>query len=190
MSNPQRAARGPVKNIVRAEMANDQTRNRMVRTARRVLSAEDSEDAAHDAVVQALVHADDFRADAQVGTWLYRIAFNAALVRQRCAHRSNQRLLRVQREAGVGIGVAATADGRDVEENELRQQLRKAVAQLPEAYRTVVERCVYQEQTPEAVAADLGITPSALRTRITRARDQLRALMAGGDRSTLQLHAA
>jgi RNA polymerase sigma-70 factor (ECF subfamily) len=191
MSNTQRAARGQNENPVRAEVANDQTRRQMVRTARRVLSAEESEDAAHDAVVQALVHAHDFRADAQVGTWLYRIAFNAALVRRRCAHRSDQRLLRVQREAGTGFVGATTSDGREVEENEQRQQLRAAVAQLPEAYRTVVERCVYEEQTPDAVAADLGITPSALRTRITRARDQLRALMSAADRSApFQLRAA
>jgi RNA polymerase sigma-70 factor (ECF subfamily) len=190
MSNKHRAARGPTENTVRAEVANDQTRRQMVRTARRVLSAEESEDAAHDAVVQALVHAHDFRADAQVGTWLYRIAFNAALVRRRCAHRSDQRLLRVQREA-VGIVVATTSEGRDLEENELRQQLRAAVAQLPEAYRTVIERCVYEEQAPDAVAADLGITPSALRTRITRARDQLRALMSAADRSApFELRAA
>jgi DNA-directed RNA polymerase specialized sigma24 family protein len=50
---------------------------------------------------------------------------------------------------------------------------------------------VYQEQTPDAVAADLGITPSALRTRITRARDQLRALMSATDGSAaLHLRAA
>jgi RNA polymerase sigma factor (sigma-70 family) len=99
----------------------------------------------------------------------------------------------VQREAGVGIGVGAApmSGGREVEDNELRQQLRAAVARLPEAYRVVVERCVYQEQTPETVAADLGITPSALRTRITRARDQLRALMTDADKpAALELRAA
>jgi RNA polymerase sigma-70 factor (ECF subfamily) len=132
------------------------------------------------------VHAQDFRADAQVGTWLYRIAFNAALVRRRCAHRSNQRLLRVQHESGISVGATVMSGGRDVEDNELRQQLRAAVARLPEAYRIVVERCVYQEQAPEAVAADLGITPSALRTRITRARDQLRVLMADADKTSSQ----
>ena len=183
MPNRQRAARGRSEETVRAEVANDQTRRKMVRTARKVLSAQECEDAAHDAVVLALVHAHDFRADAQVGTWLYRIAFNAALVRQRCAHRSDQRLLRVQRESGIGVGATVMSGGRDVEDNELRQQLRAAVARLPEAYRIVVERCVYQEQAPEAVAADLGITPSALRTRITRARDQLRVLMADAEKT-------
>jgi DNA-directed RNA polymerase specialized sigma24 family protein len=37
---------------------------------------------------------------------------------------------------------------------------------------------VYQEQSPEVVARELGITPSALRTRIMRARERLRTLMA------------
>jgi RNA polymerase sigma-70 factor (ECF subfamily) len=166
---------------VRAEMARDRTRERLVHTARRVLPVEDAEDAAHDAIVQALVHADSFRADAQVGTWLFRITFNAALVRQRCDHRTFQRLRRVEREADTisPLGTSATSAAHRLEEHEQLDQLRSAVARLPEAYRTVIERCVYEEQSAESVATDLGITPSALRTRITRARDRLRALLAG-----------
>jgi RNA polymerase sigma-70 factor, ECF subfamily len=162
---------------VRDEVARDQTRTLLVRTARRVLTQEDSEDAAHDAVVQALTHADRFRADAGVTTWLYRIAFNAALLKRRSAQRADLRMKRVEREA---MAVPARVpSGREVEEIELRAELRAAVAQLPEAYRTVIERCVYNEENPDRVAADLGLTPSALRTRVTRARDRLRALLEG-----------
>lgn len=190
---PSQTEPSPTEDRVRAEVGRDKTRTLLVRTARRVLSPEESEDAAHDAIVQALMHAQHFRADAQVGTWLYRIAFNAALVRQRCARRAGLRLLRVQREVSAGVGVPspAGAASREIEDNELRAQLRAAVARLPEAYRTVVERCVYDEQSPEQVAAELGLTPSALRTRIARARDQLRLLMSSGPEADPDLrHAA
>jgi RNA polymerase sigma-70 factor (ECF subfamily) len=166
---------------IRAAMEKDQTRTQLVRMVGRVLPAHDCEDAAHDAIVQALVHADQFRDDAQVSTWLHRIAFNAALVRQRSATRASRRLLRAQRETGdvPGMAVAPPASvSRALEESELRWLLRSAVEQLPPVYRTVLERCVYQEQSPEVVARELGITPSALRTRIMRARERLRTLMA------------
>jgi RNA polymerase sigma-70 factor (ECF subfamily) len=174
------------KDRIRTEVANDNTRGLMVRVARRVLPNDECEDAAHDAVVQALASADRFRAEAQVGTWLHRIAFNAALMKQRSAQRSNRRLQRVQREADtcpehVSLPSSHARSIDELEENELRGQLRAAVTQLPEVYRTVVERCVYEEQNAETVAADLGITPSALRTRITRARDRLREVLTGQD---------
>ena len=167
---------------IRAEMATDRTRMQMVRTARRVLPRDECEDAAHDAVVQALVSADRFRAEAQVGTWLHRITFNAALMKQRSASRSTRRLQRVEREAGtcpetVSVPAAAARPIDELEEIELRGQLRAAVAQLPEVYRVVVERCVYQEHDADTVATELGITASALRTRIARARDRLREVL-------------
>lgn len=171
------------KDRIRAEVGTDQTRNLMVRVARRILPNDECEDAAHDAVVQALVSAGRFRAEAQVGTWLHRIAFNAALMKQRSAQRSQRRLQRVEREADtcpelVSVPSSPAPSVDDLEQSELRGQLRAAVAQLPEVYRTVVERCVYDEQNAETVAADLGITASALRTRITRARDRLREVLA------------
>jgi RNA polymerase sigma-70 factor (ECF subfamily) len=173
------SGREHVEDRVRAEVGRHRTRQQLVRTAQRVLSAEDSEDAAHDAVVHALLHAQQFRADAQVGTWLYRIAFNAALVRQRCDQRTSLRLRRVQLEADAGvvpIAVTPSITG-EIEQGELRARLRAAVNDLPAVYRTAVERCIYDEESPDSVAAALGITSSALRTRITRAREQLRALL-------------
>ncbi|HEY0712986.1 MAG TPA: sigma-70 family RNA polymerase sigma factor [Polyangia bacterium] len=171
------------KERIRAEVASDRTRTLMVRVARRVLPNDECEDAAHDAVVQALVSAGRFRAEAQVGTWLHRIAFNAALMKQRSAQRSHRRLQRVEREANTCPELVSVPRGSgraidELEEEELRGQLRAAVQQLPEVYRTVVERCVFDEQNAETVAADLGITPSALRTRITRARERLREVLA------------
>jgi RNA polymerase sigma-70 factor (ECF subfamily) len=173
------------KERIRAEVGTDRTRTLMVRVARRILSNDECEDAAHDAVVQALASAGRFRAEAQVGTWLHRIAFNAALMKQRSAQRSYRRLQRVEREADtcpelVSVPSSPAPSVEELEQSELRGQLRAAVAQLPEVYRTVVERCVYEEQDAGVVAAELGITASALRTRITRARDRLREVLMQG----------
>jgi RNA polymerase sigma-70 factor, ECF subfamily len=168
---------------VKSEISQSTTRTRLVRTARHILSEEEAEDAAHDAVVQALVSAHGFRADAQVGTWLYRIAFNAALMKQRSARRRQKRLSRLQHTdpAAAWLGEARLSAPGALEERETRERLRRAVHRLPDAYRAVIERCVYAEERAELVAADLGLTPSALRTRFARARTQLKALMAVAD---------
>ena len=169
---------------VREEIGQDITRDRMVRTARKVLTEEEAEDAAHDAVVQALVSADGFRADARVGTWLYRIAFNAALMQQRGSRRRRQRMVRFRAEGGDSASDAAwlgaepaPSAARTLEEREARARLRAAVTRLPDAYRAVIERCVYAEEDADKVAADLGLSPSALRTRFARARAHLKALV-------------
>jgi RNA polymerase sigma-70 factor (ECF subfamily) len=163
------------------ELGRPGTRSLMVRTARRVVPEHDCEDAAHDAVVQALTAADGFRQDAQVCTWLYRIAFNAALMQQRSTGRSGRRLVRAQQAGveapGLGLGSAAPLAPAVLEEDERRRLLRAAVEALPDGYREVVERCVYEEQVPRRVARELGITPGAVRTRFARARAQLRDLL-------------
>lgn len=166
---------------VRDELGRGHTRDWMVRTARRVVGASESEDVAHDAVVQALAASDRFRADARVSTWLHRIAFNAALMSHRHGVRATRRIA-VAGRAGddvpwLGRGQTEPAAVRELEAAQDRRRLRRAVAQLPDGYREVIERCVYDEEGPDQVASRLGITPSAVRTRFFRAQDRLRKLM-------------
>ena len=167
---------------IRDELGRAQTRQRMVRTAQRVLGERESEDAAHDAVVQALAASERFREDAQVTTWLHRIAVNAALMSHRYAARSNHRLARARTEAvdprWLGQGQQEETATAALEEDEIRRSLRNAVAQLPETYRQVIELCVYDERDPGHVSDALGITPSAVRTRFSRAQVRLRKLLA------------
>jgi RNA polymerase sigma-70 factor (ECF subfamily) len=176
-------ANGTQRNV-REELGRRNTRERMVRTARRVVGDRESEDAAHDAVVQALAAAARFRAEAQVGTWLHRIAFNAALMSHRSSTRITQRLSRARHEAvaarWLGQGAAEETAASALEEDERRRLLRQAVARLPETYREVIQLCVYDEQDPAHASHALGITPSAVRTRFSRAQHRLRALVAAG----------
>jgi RNA polymerase sigma factor (sigma-70 family) len=161
------------------------TRESLVRTAKRVLSEHESEDAAHDAIVQALAAAASFRQDSQVGTWLYRIVFNAALMEHRRSRRARQALARVGGLQGALAGEAGQpSSAAVVEDVETRSLLREAVSRLPTVYREVIERCVYDEQDAEHVAGDLGISRSAVRTRISRARDKLREIVADSSASS------
>jgi RNA polymerase sigma-70 factor (ECF subfamily) len=167
---------------VREELGRQTTRERLVRTARRVVGDRESEDAAHDAVVQALAAAERFRAEAQVTTWLHRIAFNAALMNHRSSARGHQRLTRARDQAvdarWIGEGAAEETASVALEADESRRLLRQAVARLPETYRRVIELVVYDEEDPGRASQALGITPSAVRTRFSRAQHRLRQLVA------------
>jgi RNA polymerase sigma-70 factor (ECF subfamily) len=161
---------------IRQELGRPRTRERMVRTARRLVHEHESEDVAHDAIVQALAASAGFREDAEVATWLYRIAFNAALMGQRSARRRQWRHAQALIDASWGPPPVPESQ-TILEAVEELHALHAAVARLPSAYREVIERCVFGEQGSDRVAGALGITPSAVRTRFARAREQLRALM-------------
>ena len=175
---------GKRKSPVFDELEHPELRKRLVRIAGRVLRCEqDAEDAAHDAVVQALVAAERFRNDAQVSTWIHRIAVNASLMALRKNQRANRHLgaLGAAGVAGLPVDWALGGHGSSVESNaveaESHQQVREAVELLPADYKIVIERCVYGEATAEEAARLLDLTPSAVRTRVGRARKRLRDLL-------------
>src|SRR5690349_1360870 len=81
-------------NAVRQELEHPAVRDRLVRVAGNILrDRREAEDAAHDAVLQALRAAGRFRAEAEVSTWLHRVAINAALMASRSRKRSSMRLV-------------------------------------------------------------------------------------------------
>jgi RNA polymerase sigma factor (sigma-70 family) len=161
---------------IREEIGRARTRELLVRTARRVVQGQDPEDVAHDAIVQALSHAEQFREDAQANTWLYRITFNTALMKRRSVRRTERNKSRARTELSAFAADQRSAAGW-LEAAEAQQELRAAVARLPAPYREVIERCVYDEQAADRVGAALGITSSAVRTRFTRARARLREML-------------
>lgn len=169
-----------VGNAVVSELGNPELRKRLVRIAGRVLrSDEDAEDAAHDAVVQALVAAGRFRADAQVTTWMHRIAVNASLMALRKSQRSSRHMgaLSAAGKAGLAVTWAVGGEAESAESAvtsaDSRMRVRQAVDMLPVDYRSVIEHCVYEEESAEQAAQALQLTPSAVRTRVGRARRRL-----------------
>ena len=59
----------------------------------------------------------------------------------------------------------------------LSEVIREAVEQLPESYRIVVHLFYYEEMSVREIALSLGITESSVKTKLSRARDQLREIV-------------
>jgi len=155
---------------------------RLFRVARSVLDDDaEAEDVVQEAYFRAFTHLDGFRGEAQLSTWLTRIALNEALGRLR------QRRLTVglkdidaindQGEARVIYLTSAHQDS-DPEAAAaragVRRLLERAVDQLPDAFRMVFVLRDIEEMSTEETATHLGLRSETVKTRLHRARRLLR----------------
>jgi RNA polymerase sigma-70 factor (ECF subfamily) len=133
---------------------------------------EDARDVVQESYLRAYRGLRRFRGDAQFSTWLYRITANCASTQlgRRSRHRHDELddELPDERVAGPGNPEAA------VEAAVLRDRLHLALAGLPPRLRAVVVLRDVYDLPHEAIAAELGISVSAAKVRLHRARRRLR----------------
>jgi RNA polymerase sigma-70 factor (ECF subfamily) len=139
----------------------------------------DAEDGAQETLINAFRHLRNFRGDAKFSTWLVTIAMNEGRQRLRKAKRAAEGPLDDSMEETEGdFTPAFLTDWREIplealERKELRGKLREAVESLPPIYREVVVLRDLQGLNQEETAAALGITISAVKVRLHRARMML-----------------
>jgi RNA polymerase sigma-70 factor, ECF subfamily len=140
-------------------------------------SAEDAGDIVQDAFVQAFVKLSSFRGSSAFYTWLYRIALNLAMSRAR-RERKVASLDGMKSDWG-----GEPTDGRPMPEANLEQResvelVHAALAELSDEYRTIlvlreIDGCRYDE-----IAEILDLPVGTVRSRLFRARLQLRDQLA------------
>lgn len=108
-----------------------------------------------------------FRGDAQVSTWLYRIAVNTCLNHLRQAKRRPAEPLLPQYEEQL-------ADTPDTN-GEAVQQLYRCISQLAETDRLIIS-LVLEEQPYAEIAQIVGVSEGNLRVKIHRIKQQLTSL--------------
>lgn len=157
---------------------------RLLAVARRMLRVEeDARDAVQEAFVSAFRALDTFEGGARVSTWLHRIVVNAALMRLRRQRRKPEEsiddlLPRFDETGSWGDGGASSATPLElVEGAETRAIVRECIDQLPPSYRSVLLLRDIEELGTDEAAAALGMTASAMKTRLHRARQALRTLL-------------
>jgi RNA polymerase sigma-70 factor (ECF subfamily) len=139
---------------------------------------EDAEDVLQDAFLKAFEHLQGFQEQSKFYTWLVRIAVNEALMRLR-KRRSGQ-VYSLDEAVDTGeetvareIAVWDNPEQRYSQE-ELRAILRQAMDSLPPIFRTVFLLRDVEELSTEETAEALGISIPAVKSRLLRARLQLR----------------
>jgi RNA polymerase sigma-70 factor (ECF subfamily) len=155
---------------------------RLYRVARAVLHDDsEAEDVVQEAYVRAFTHFADFRGDSGLATWLTRIALNEALGRLR-KRRPKVELDALdtpqERERMQVIPFPLMKHDADPEQSaarrDVRRLLERAIDGLSEPFRLVFVLRDVEEMTVEETAAELGLRPETVRTRLHRARTQLR----------------
>jgi RNA polymerase sigma-70 factor (ECF subfamily) len=143
--------------------------------------SQDAEDEVQNAAFKAFEHIGQFQRDAKFGTWLTRIVVNQCLMRLRQCKRA--RFLYLD-EAVPGSEVAnlelpdrGDTPDRELARREIQAVLRKEMFRIPPLLRNVfLLRDVEQLPMPD-VAARLGISVAAAKSRLLRARLELRSRM-------------
>ncbi len=133
---------------------------------------EDARDVVQDAYLRAYRSLDRFRGDARFSTWLYRIVANCA-----STHRTRNRRHRHEALPEDHAVVDSRPDADPAAQSEaagLRRQLDAAIQDLPPRLRAVVVLRDVYDLPHEAIAEELGISVSAAKVRLHRARRRLR----------------
>jgi RNA polymerase sigma-70 factor (ECF subfamily) len=140
---------------------------------RMVGSHDDAADAVQDAFVQAFTKLESFRGAAQFYTWLYRIAMNVALSRRR---RRRPMASVDQAKESVGDEPLDAAEGPEdvVLSQERVEHVQAALADLGDEHRQILVLREIEGFAYEEIADVLELPVGTVRSRIFRARAQLK----------------
>lgn len=133
---------------------------------------DDARDVVQEAYLRAYRGLVRFRGDAQFSTWLYRITANCASTH--LSRRRRHRHEELTDDLPVGDAVPAHDPEHRAEQSLLRDRLQVALKALPPRLRAVVVLRDVYDLPHEAIAAELGISESAAKVRLHRARRKLR----------------
>src|SRR5215475_14407780 len=140
---------------------------------------EDAEDVLQETFMKAYEHLDQFKGDSKFYTWIVRIAVNQALMKLR--RRKTDKSVSMDETIDTGEDTVVreiAAWGEDPEQQLSREELGgildSAIQSLEPLYRSVFVLRDIEELSTEETAEALGLTVPAVKSRLLRARLQLR----------------
>ncbi len=155
--------------------------DRLFNTVHRLVdNAEDAQDVVQDAFLNAYQSLGSFKGDSQFFTWLYRIAVNTAISLKR-----KQRVVYSLRGARGEEGSSSepvdpsefSRPEHAVEKAELERRVQGALNRLSPEHRAVLVLKDIDGQKYEAMAEILGVPIGTIRSRLHRARIELREIL-------------
>lgn len=143
------------------------------------MNREDALDMAQETLIKAYNGIASFNRQSSFKTWLYRIATNVCLDELR---RRKRRANTISLTAEDGDGVVAELDVADAsadpadaaEQAFLRGEIEQAIGQLDTEYRTAIVLREVEGMDYNEIAKTMGCSLGTVKSRISRARAQLR----------------
>ena len=154
--------------------------NKIFRLAQHITqNREDAEDVLQETFLKAYEHLDQFQGNSRFYTWIVRIAVNQALMKLR--RRRNDKSVSMDETIDTGEDtivreIAAWEENPEerLSRGELGDILDKAIEELDAPYRSVFVLRDIEELSTEETAEALGLSVPAVKSRLLRARLQLR----------------
>lgn len=146
----------------------------------------DAEEIAQEALFKAFKNLRQFRGECKFSTWITQIAMNEARRRLRCKKRAAEESIGCGKDNEEGDYIPVDfADWREIpsealQRKELRETLHSAVASLKAIYRDVLILRDVQHLSVAETARILEISQASVKTRLLRARFQVRDMLAPG----------
>lgn len=140
-------------------------------------SVEEAEDVAQEAFVQAFLKLSTFQRSSRYYTWIYRIAFNLAISKSR-KMRPRVSLDAVQEAGGAEPETGAPGPASPTMQGERAELLHAAINELEEDHRRVIVLREFEDMDYQQIADLIGAPIGTVRSRLFRARSQLRERLA------------
>ena len=147
-------------------------------------SREDAQDVSQEVFIQVYKFLDDFRGEAQLSTWIYRIAVTKSLdlIRKQNRKRrlgSVKALLSIgSAEGEVDVSDDSTPE-TDLMDAERKRILAWAVAKLPDNQRVAITLSNYEDYSNQEIADIMNTSVSAIEGLLHRGRKNLKKHLSG-----------
>ena len=153
-------------------------------TNRMCRNPEDAAEAAQEAFISAWQGLKFFRGDSSFSTWLYRLASNACvdLLRREGRHQTAAGPSLNDEEVNIDVADTAATPHEAAEQQELRELIEAGLQALSPDHRQVLILREMHQLRYDEIAQSLDIDVGTVKSRISRARKQLRNfLIASGN---------
>jgi RNA polymerase sigma-70 factor (ECF subfamily) len=137
-------------------------------------SEEDAKEVLQNTLLAAFKGLHDFRGEAALSTWLYQIARSYCIKRRRRTEGEPAELEAIETAPAQAVMSAEATPEAETHAREIGEALQAAIQALPEHYREVVVLRDVEGLSTEEAAHIVGVEERALKSRLHRARQELR----------------
>lgn len=153
----------------------------------RIAGSQEAEDLAQAVFAKAAKALPSFRGEAQMSTWLYRIAVGVASdwLHSRSAHEAKLTVplpdasdeeMRAADNGSVAVDSQPSPE-EELARKDTRDCIRGEIGKLPEAYRSVLMLSMLGGLTDDEIAETLGISQGNAKVRLHRARQEFKKII-------------
>lgn len=140
---------------------------------RYAFSDEDAKENMQDCFYKILTKIEQFDSNkGSLKSWITRLSINESINKTK----PKTKIIPIANVDIIDLQIAATAD-TDQQKKEKQEMLIKAIQQLPEGYRNVLNLFVFEQKSHKEIAALLDIEAATSRSQLTRAKTLLKQLI-------------